>query len=64
MTLEIKWNEETGKWEVRQACGFVVWEGELRREAIFYCRDREDDAEDQVEKVIAYNRDGSIAWGQ
>ena len=63
MTIEIRWNEETEQWEVRQMCGFVLWAGELRRDAVFYSRDREDDPEDQVEKVVAYNRDGSVAWG-
>lgn len=62
--LTIKWNEETEQWEVRQECGYVVWSGELRREAIFYARDREDDEGDQVDRIIAYNRDGSVAWGQ
>ena len=64
MLLTIKWNEESAQWEVRQECGYVVWSGELRREAIFYARDREDDENDQVERIVAYNRDGSVAWGQ
>ena len=63
MTIEIRWNEETEQWEVRQMCGYVLWSGELRRDAVFYSRDREDAPEDQVEKVVAYNRDGSVAWG-
>lgn len=64
MLLEIKWNAETEQWEVRQACGYVVWKGELRRDAVFYARDREDDENDTVDRIIAYDRDGNIAWGK
>ena len=63
MLLTINWNEETEQWEVRQECGYVVG-AESYAGAIFYARDREDDENDTVAKIIAYNRDGSVAWGQ
>ena len=63
MGLVIIWNDETSQWEVKETGGELVWSGELRRDAVFYARDREDDPSDPVDKIVAYNRDGSVAWG-
>jgi hypothetical protein len=64
MELKIVWDSENEVWEVRQGdTGSLQWSGELRRDAVFYARDREDDPTDAVEKIVAFNRDGTIAWG-
>jgi hypothetical protein len=64
MELKIVWDEGAEVWEVRDGVtGSLKWKGELRRDAVFYSRDREDDPTDAVEKVTAFNRDGTVAWG-
>ena len=64
MELKIVWDEGTEMWEVRNGVtGSLDWKGELRRDAVFYARDREDDPSDAIDKIVAFNRDGTIAWG-
>ena len=64
MKLEISFNGETGMWQVSQENHTeVLWSGELRREAVFYARDREDGPGDSVEGIVCYDRDGNVSFG-
>jgi len=64
MKLVIQINEATGMWEVSQESqAEVLWSGELRREAVFYARDREDDTSDPVDSIVCYDREGNISFG-
>jgi hypothetical protein len=64
MKLEIRINHTTGRWEVSEENqAEVFWSGELRREAVFYARDREDDTNDPVQDIVCYDRDGNISFG-
>ena len=64
MKLEISFNGETAMWQVSQENHTeLLWSGELRREAVFYARDREDDPSDSVEDIVCYDRDGNVSFG-
>ena len=64
MKLEISFNGDKDMWEVSQENqSEVLWSGELRREAVFYARDREDDPSDSVTDIVCYDRDGNISFG-
>lgn len=64
MKLQITFNGEAAQWEVTaENDDHVIWHGPLRREAVFYCRDREDDPSDSVTDIVCYDRDGNISFG-
>lgn len=64
MKLVISYNGDTGQWEViAENDTHVLWAGDLRREAFFYCRDREDDPADPVTDIAIFDREGNITYG-
>ena len=64
MKLVIQHNKESDHWEVSsEGNSAVIWEGPLRRDAFFYCRDREDDPSDEVDDIVIFDRDGNITYG-